>query len=68
MGRPTKHPSKKLKRQVIAKVTDSEKRRIAKTAKRKRMSESEYLRACESFAVHFDIEFLDYLNDRAVGL
>lgn len=44
MGRPTKHPRDKRIKQIIAKVTEDEKAKVVKQARRKRLTESELLR------------------------
>ena len=46
MGRKAKHPDNVRSEQIIAKVTPSEKAKVVQLARRKKMTQSEYLRAC----------------------
>ena len=44
MGRPSKHPSKVRRKQLIAKVTEAEHQRVVKEARRKKVTMSELIR------------------------
>ena len=63
MGRKAKHPDFVKSLQFIAKVTPSEKHKMVRRARRYKMTQSEYLRACEGFASIHEKLFAVYVRN-----